>query len=96
MFEENSTVVASKGPVSSELAGEIVILDLKSGTYYGLNEVGARIWELIQEPRTVGQIRNVIVTEYDVGTDQCEQDIVLLLQEMVAKGLVEITNETVT
>jgi Coenzyme PQQ synthesis protein D (PqqD) len=51
-----STVVAAAEQVSSEIGEEVAILDLKAGTYYGLDAVGARIWELIQEPVTASRI----------------------------------------
>jgi hypothetical protein len=49
----DSTVMTAKDQVSSDLGDEVAILDLKGGTYYGLDAVGARIWNLIQKPRTV-------------------------------------------
>ena len=55
-------VVAAKDQMSSELAGEAVILDMESGTYFGLNEVGARVWSLIQEPRAVRDIQDALTT----------------------------------
>jgi hypothetical protein len=76
--------------VSSELDGEEVILNLKDGTYYGLNEVGARIWALLQEAPTLLQVRDQIVEEFDVEAEQCEQDLVTLVQELEDAGLVTI------
>ena len=92
----NSTVVAVKQQVSSDLDDEAVILHLKAGVYYGLDSVGARIWALIQEPKTVDQIKNAILEEYDVEPDQCERDVLALLQELAAEDLIEITSETRT
>lgn len=85
-----SIVVASKGQVSSELGGDVVIMDVKSGTYLGLNSSGARIWNLVQQPRKVSEIRDVICKEYDVEPDRCEIDVLGLLQQLAAKGLVEL------
>ena len=88
-------VVAAEGQVSCDLAGEAAILDLKSGEYYGLNAVGARIWNLIQEPKAVSAVLSVIVAEYNVAPDRCERDLVALIEELAAKGLVEVKNGTV-
>jgi len=90
MVSERSTVVASKGQVSSDLGGEVAILDLDAGMYYGLDEVGARIWELIQEPSMVGDIRDTLVLEYDVEPERCERDLVDLLQKLAGEGLIEV------
>lgn len=86
----NSTVSVSSEQVSSELAGEAVILDLKSGNYYGLDEVGARIWELIQKPKTVREVRDAIMAEYDVDAARCEQDLQKLLTELASQQIIEV------
>jgi hypothetical protein len=75
---------------TSDLAGEAVILDLRSGVYYGLNEVGARIWHLVQHPQTLQSIQHTILEEYDVDSEACTQDISHLLQDLQAAGLVEM------
>ena len=91
-----SSVVATKDQVSSDLGGEVAILNLTAGTYYGLDAVGARIWSLIQEPRTVEEIRNVLVSEYEVELERCEGDLIALLQGLANEGLVEVRDETFT
>jgi Coenzyme PQQ synthesis protein D (PqqD) len=90
----SSIVVAARDQVSCDLAAEAAILDVKSGIYYGLNAVGARIWNLIQEPKLVATICETILEEYDVEADQCARDILTLLQALIAQGLVEVCNET--
>jgi hypothetical protein len=89
-----SSVVATKDQVSSDLGGEVAILNLTAGTYYGLDAVGARIWSLIQEPRTVEEIRDVLVSEYEVEPDRCEGDLIALLRRLADEGLVEVRDET--
>lgn len=90
MVSKDSIVVASREQVSSDLAGEVVMLNLKNGTYYGLDEVGARVWSLIQEPRSVAALRDAITDEYDVEPERCEHDLLALLQELEAAGLIEV------
>jgi hypothetical protein len=89
----DSTVVAAKDQVSSDLGGEVAILDLKAGVYYGLDAVGARIWSLIQEPRTVNEIRNILLEEYEVQPERCERDLLVLLQRLADEGLIEVKDE---
>jgi hypothetical protein len=93
-ISERSTVMAAKHQVSSDLGGEVAILDLGAGMYYGLEEVGARIWELIQEPRIVREVQNIILEEYDVDPASGKGDVLALLQELADKGLVEVRDET--
>lgn len=94
MVNAYSIVVAAKEQVSSDLAGEAVILDFKSGVYYGLNEVGTRIWNLIQQPKSVSEIRDAIVAEYEIEPELCDRDLKALLQQLEASGLIEVRNET--
>ena len=93
LVSEHSTVVAVKDQVSADLAGEAVILNLKSGVYYGLNEVGGRVWQLLQEPRTVAAIRDTLLEEYEVDRDSCDRDLVAVLQELATAELIEVHHE---
>jgi hypothetical protein len=90
----SSTVVAAKDQVSADLAGEAVILNLVSGVYYSLDTVGTCIWDLIQEPRTVNQVRDVLLEEYEVEPDRCEREIVAFFEQLLDVGLIEIRDET--
>ncbi|MGJ5673904.1 MAG: PqqD family peptide modification chaperone [Nostochopsis sp.] len=92
-ISENSIIVASIEQISSDLGGEAVILNLKSGMYHGLNEVGARIWNLIQTPKTVKDIKGVILVEYEVEAEQCDRDLLALLEEFLAAELINIQND---
>jgi Coenzyme PQQ synthesis protein D (PqqD) len=87
---DNSTIVAAKEQISSDLAGEAVILDLKSGMYYGLNQVAASIWNSIQTPKTVQEICSSLLVEYDVNKEQCDRDLLKILEDFAAKGLIEV------
>ena len=86
----NSVVAATKEQVASDLAGEVILLSLQTGQYYGLDQVGARIWELVQRPTRVADIRDAIVREYQVGLEQCEHDVLDLVRELVTEGLIEV------
>ena len=85
-----STVRLSRNQVSCDLGGEAAILNLKSGIYFGLNPVGATIWKLLDEPRTIGDIRAVILEGYAVEPERCEQDLFQLLDELNRNGLIEL------
>ena len=86
----DSIIKVASEQVSCDLAGEAVILSLKSGQYFGLNEVGARIWNLIQEPKTVGAVLEAVLEEYDVALDQLERDLFALLEQMATNELIEV------
>lgn len=67
---------------------ETVILDLASGTYFGLDPVGARIWALIGEGKTLVAICTTMLEEYEVEREQLEADVLRLVAELVERGLV--------
>ena len=87
-------VVATKDQVSSEVGEDAVILNLKTGIYHGLDPVGARIWHLLQEPRTVNDILNTLLQEYEIEPERCERELVDLLQKLADAELVKVSNET--
>lgn len=91
---KTSTVVIAKDQVWCELAGEAVILHLKSGIYYGLSPVGARVWNLIQAPKLVSSVLDMLLEEYEVEPDRCESDLFALLQDLAVGELIEIQVET--
>lgn len=90
-----TTVVATKEQASADLGGEAAILNLKNGVYYGLDPVGSRIWTLIQEPRTVGEVREMLLEEYDVDADRCERDLLALLRQLAENNLIDIVDDAV-
>lgn len=83
-------VVVAPEQVAGDLRGEIVILNLRADMYYGLNEVGAMVWRLIQEPRTVTAICAALLAEYDVEPDRCRQDVLALLGDLAAAGMIVV------
>ena len=93
-ISDRSVVVAAKNQVSCDLAGEAAILNIKSGVYYGLDPIGAQIWRLMQEPRAVAEIQNAITSEYEVEPSRCAQDVVALLEKLLAEGLIELKDNT--
>ena len=88
-----SIVEASEDHISSAIAGEVVILNLRDNVYHGLNPIGGQIWNLLQQSTTVSEIRNHILNQYEVDPDRCERDLLALLQELAAAGLIEVRNE---
>ena len=90
------TVVAAKDQISSDVAGEAVILNLKTGVYHGLDAVGTRVWSLLAESTTVNDIINTLLEEYEVEPERCEREVKALLQQLANSGLIEVRNETAT
>jgi len=92
MLTNHSIVVVAPHQISSDLSGASVILNLDSSVYYGLDKVAARIWNLLQQPRTVNEIRDALVEQYAVDPERAERDLHALLQKLSDAGLIEIKN----
>lgn len=81
---------AAPDQVSTDLEDDVVILGLRSGGYFSLTNVGARIWALIQEPRSLAEVRDAIVAEYGVDPDVVEADAVEFLDHLTRVGLADV------
>jgi hypothetical protein len=81
---------ATRDEVSCTLEGDVVILNFADQVYYGLDGVGARVWELLREPRTLAELRDVVATEYEVDSATAERDLRELLEELAGRRLVEV------
>ena len=64
------------------------------GPSRNLNEVGARVWSLVQEPRNVSEIRDAILEEFDVDPSLCERDLLVLLRDLAGRALIKVKDET--
>lgn len=86
-----SQVQVNEDVLFQELQGEAVLLNMKSGIYFGLDAIGTRIWQLFSTRPVLSEISRVIVAEYDVTADQCETDILRLVSELERQGLVRLS-----
>lgn len=95
-ISEHTLLSATRDQVTGNfLDGEVVILHLSEGVYYGLNAVGGRIWELLQEPTSPAQICQTLLEEYEVDEERCSHELFALLDELLARGLISVRNGAV-
>lgn len=85
-----STVVAKSGNIFSQLLREVIVLNPRSGVYFGLDSVGSEIWNLIQQERSVSEINEMLLAEYDVHADQCAKDVLVFLSQLTENDLIEV------
>ena len=91
--EGEDLVVPTDDHISTTIAGEAIILHLDSGTYFGTDGVGARIWELVESEPTVAEIEAAILAEFDVGRERVERDVRAFVAELESAKLVTIEND---
>jgi len=94
VISDPSVVVASKDQFSCPLGDDAVILDLKAGLYFSLDNVGALVWQLVQQPKSVRELREAILETFDVEPQVCERDLLALLHDLAGRNLVEIRDAT--
>lgn len=92
-LSERSLIVASKEQNSCDFNGETIMLNTRSGKYYGLNEVAAMVWDLAQQPKTLREIREAVQAHFDVTAERCDSDLKVWLRDMVDEGLIEIQDD---
>jgi len=76
------------GILQAEIDNEIVALSMERDTCYGLNRVGSRIWNLVASPIRIHDLIAALLTEYEVAPDICERQVLDLLEELCAEGLI--------
>ena len=95
---EIDTLVFCRSPdsISTVLEGETVILDMESGVYSGLNEVGTVMWTLLENQTTFAELQQTILTEFDVTLEECSKNLISFLKELELNKLIEVRIETNT
>ena len=83
-------VIVPEHVMVRQLGDECVILDMASGYYFGLDPVGARIWQLLSQTSVVAEIVERLAQEYDVTPEQAESDLVRFVDELKANGLLSV------
>lgn len=74
--------------MARQVGEETVILDLASGTYFGLDPVGARIWQLLADGKTLAEVCETMLDEYEVSREDIERDVLKLVDELLAHQLI--------
>jgi hypothetical protein len=82
------TIVISPEVMARQVGDECVILDLASGSYFGLDPVGTRIWQLISAGHSLADTHKALLAEYDVSSGDLERDLLRLIGELRSRGLI--------
>ncbi|WP_339924727.1 PqqD family protein [uncultured Cyclobacterium sp.] len=76
--------------VFNEIEGDIVMMDVSNGSYATLNETGKSIWLLLENPKTIGEITEALLAEYEVSKEQCEKTVNEFLKKMAEANAIVI------
>lgn len=86
---EDATISRRGEMMEAEVDGQLVGLHVENGTCYGFNRTATRIWQLLEEPRTVAALRDALLEEFDVEPGRCESDLLEALEQMRSDGIIE-------
>ena len=91
MITTDSYIKRNNEVFASEIDEEVVMMNVDTGRYYGMDTVGSRIWELIAEEIQVKDVIEKLMEEYDVSEEQCKSDVIEFLSELYENKLVQVT-----
>ena len=83
-------IVIPKDVLFREIAGEAVILNLQTGKYFGLDEVGTRMWQLLAQHNEIAPALNDLVAEYETTKDELQRDLLALVDNLASQQLIQI------
>lgn len=85
----SATYRRTAATMSTEVGDDVVALQADRGFAYGMEEVTATVWRLLEEPRDLDALVTQLTAEYDVDEAQCRAEVTTLLEQMTSEGLVE-------
>ena len=85
----DSRMEVAPSVVTRGVGGDTMLLDLDSGTYFGLDPIGGEVWKAIEGHKSLGEACDILEQQYEVGRDQLEQDVIALAGQLAEKGLVK-------
>ena len=87
--ETNSKIMRHPDLLAVPMDGDLVMMSISKGTYYGINPVGAVIWDALQTPQTLEQLCQVVVKEFDVDVETCAKDVSNFVAQMLDAKVVQ-------
>ena len=89
-FNAETVIARSSELVSSDIDGEVVMMSIENGKYYGLDKTGSRIWDLLENPFSVSALINQLLCEFEVDRATCERDVFAFLEKLDEDNMLEI------
>jgi hypothetical protein len=88
----DTTVAAGDDVLARDIEGDTVLLSMTQAEYFGLNPTGTRIWQLLQQPRQLRDVRDTLAGEFDVELAMLEKDVLAVVADLVTHGLARIVS----
>jgi hypothetical protein len=89
-IEPSTRILRDPDLIAAEMDGDLVMMSIERGEYFGIGGVGTLAWELLREPTTVDQICAAVCEEFDVDAATCREDLLAFANELLTLGLVQV------
>jgi hypothetical protein len=76
-----------------DMDGELVMMNIEQGRYFGLNQTGTRIWALLAEPVVISDLCDQLTVKFSVPPKQCEHEVVVFLERLLTRGLLQVVTD---
>lgn len=86
----DSKVQWSRDPLAADVSGNVVLMSVQRGAYYGLDGVGSDIWRRLTEPTGVASLCDALAAAYDGEPDIVRADVLRFLTRLVEEGLIDV------
>jgi len=88
----DTVLVRDSEPMPTTVDDEVVVLSVRAGAYFGFNRIGSEIWNMLAEPRRVGQILDTLAQSHEVDLDTMTRDVTQFLQTLIERRLVRVVD----
>jgi hypothetical protein len=79
--------------LDADIDGELVMMNIEQGRYFGLNQSGTRIWALLAQPIVINDLCNQLTAEFSVDPEKCEKEVVAFLENLLTRGLLQVVTD---
>jgi len=90
MVTLDQKVVSEQTVFAQEVDDEMVLLDMNSENYFGLDSVGAVMWQIIEEKKVLKDVLNELLSYYDVEEERLKQDLLHFVENLQKSGLIRV------
>ncbi len=94
VISNNTVICQNKNLNTADIDEEKVMMDINKGRYYGLNSVGTRIWELIENPKSIDELVRNLLDEYEVEPEVCRDSVMTFINKLYEEDMISVADES--
>jgi hypothetical protein len=89
-IDPGTVIVRDPDMIAADMDGDLVMMSIERGEYFGIGGVGTLVWELLEQPTTVDRLAAAVCEEFEVDAATCSKDLLGFVNELLTLGLVRI------